>query len=428
MHANDWNLTSFVAVRRGSHFPIQNLPYGRFSTDDDPAVRPCVAIGAFVLDLRVVAAAGALELERSEREIFESADLARLFALGSTGWRRVRAAVSALLRSDNPRLRDDVELRQRALVPMSRATLHLPVEPPGFTDFYASKAHATNVGRMFRDARDALFANWVELPVAYNGRASSVVLSGTPVRRPNGQMRRPGEDRPHFGPTRKLDFELEMAAVVGTGNLLGEPIGIDAAESHIFGLVLLNDWSARDLQQWESQPLGPFAGKSFATSISPWIVTLEALESFRIPAPLQEPEPLEYLCEGTRRGFDIALDVALRVGGTTGSSVIARSNFKYMYWTIAQQLAHHTACGCSMRPGDLLGSGTVSGPDAGSLGCLLELTADGTQPLALGSGESRTYLADGDEVTMTGFCEVANHGIGFGEVCGRISAGAQAAH
>ncbi len=422
LEANDAGLTSFVAVPRGSHFPIQNLPYGTFSTELDLEARPGVAIGEYILDLRAVASAGALALDERERHVFDEPGLTGVLAAGRDGWHRIRERISTLLRSDNARLRDDPALRERALVPAARATLHLPVRPTGYTDFYSSREHATNVGKLFRDPQHALLPNWLELPVAYNGRASSIVPSGTPVRRPSGQTRPPGAQRPSFGPTRALDFELEVAAIVGEGNVLGEPIAVDDAEAHIFGLVLLNDWSARDIQQWEYQPLGPFNSKSFATSISPWIVTLEALEPFRIPGPRQDPEPLEYLRERRRRGFDIALEVALRMKGAGASNVVTRSNAKYVYWSVAQQLAHHTASGCNTLAGDVLATGTISGPEAASLGCLLELTHGGTQPLALADGATRTYLEDDDEVIVTGSCAGPAYRIGFGEVSGRVTA------
>ncbi len=392
-----------------------------FSTEQNRVARPGVAIGEYILDLRAVAAAGALQLDERERHVFDEPGLTGILAAGRAGWRRIRERISTLLRSDTASLRDDSILRAQALVPAARATLHLPVRPAGYTDFYSSREHATNVGKLFRDPQNALLPNWLELPVAYNGRASSIVPSGTPIRRPHGQTRAAGAQRPEFGASRALDFELEVAAIVGEGNVLGEPIAVDDAEAHIFGLVLLNDWSARDLQQWEYQPLGPFNSKSFATSISPWIVTLEALEPFRIPGPRQDPEPLHYLRERQRRGFDIALDVALRYPGARASSIVTRSNFEHVYWSIAQQLAHHTVSGCNTLPGDVLASGTISGPGASSLGCLLELTTGGTQPIVLADGSTRMYLENDDEVIMTGYCAGPAYGIGFGELCGRIT-------
>jgi len=420
MHPNDPALTSFVEVPAGSHFPIQNLPYGVFSTSDAASPRVGVAIGEYVLDLAAAEAAGLLAAAPHGLRVFDRASVNAFLGLGREVWRRVRSRVSELLRADNPELRDDAALRQRALIPLGHATLHLPLEVMGYTDFFSSREHATNTGTMFRDARNALLPNWLELPVAYNGRSSSVVVSGTPVRRPNGQSKAPDAARPTFGPCRKLDLELEMAFIVGEGNALGEPISVDTAEQHIFGLVLMNDWSARDFQQWEAVPLGPFNSKSFATSISPWIVTLDALEPFRLAGPVQDPEPLRYLHQTGEGAFDIQLEMSLRTQDASEAETIARSNFKSLYWSMAQQLAHHTVSGCNTRAGDIMGSGTISGPGAASLGSLLELSANGARPLTLECGAQRTFLEDGDEAILTGWCESAHYRIGFGEVRGRI--------
>ncbi len=420
MHPNDPALRSFVEVPGDAHFPIQNLPYGVFSTPAHPAPRAGVAIGDYVLDLAVLERAGLLAAAPEGRRVFDRARLNDFMALGPATWTKTRARLSELLRRDNPQLRDDARLRRRALVPMTQAELHLPVEIPGYTDFYSSKGHATNVGTMFRDPKNALPPNWLEMPIAYNGRASSVVVSGTPVRRPNGQTKAPDANRPSFGPSRKLDFELETAFIVGQGNALGEPIAVADAERHIFGLVLMNDWSARDIQQWEYVPLGPFNGKSFATSVSPWIVTLEALAPFRAEGPSQEPEPLAYLRQTGRHAFDIELEVRLQAQGDQQATTICRTNFRHLYWSMAQQLAHHTVGGCDTRVGDLMGSGTISGPTPDSFGSLLELSWNGQKPLALSSGKSRAFLADGDEVVITGWCRGEGYRVGFGEVRGRV--------
>jgi fumarylacetoacetase len=276
---------------------------------------------------------------------------------------------------------------------------------------------------MFRDAKNALLPNWLEMPIGYNGRASSVVVSGTPVRRPNGQTKAPNADRPIFGPCRKLDIELETAFVIGDGNALGEPISVAEAERHIFGLVLMNDWSARDIQQWEYVPLGPFISKSFATSISPWVVTLDALEPFRVEGPPQNPEPLAYLRQTGKQAYNVELEVWLRPKGAEQATRISRTNFRYLYWSMAQQLAHHTVTGCNTRTGDLMGSGTISGPTPESFGSLLELTWNGARSLHLVGGGTRTFLEDGDEVSITGWCQGANYRIGFGTVSGRVLAG-----
>ncbi len=418
MELNDPALASFIDVAPDSHFPIQNLPFGIFSSDRDPGRRVGVAIGAFVLDLAELERSGLLLVAGGNGSVFDAPSLNRFLALGRNAWRATRRRISTLLRRDNPELRDDASLREHAFFGMERVRMHLPVEPGGYTDFYSSKEHATNVGAMFREPARALLPNWLELPVAYNGRASSIVVSGTPLRRPCGLIAA-GDERPAFGPTRKLDFELETAFVVGTGNALGEPIALAQAERHIFGLVLMNDWSARDIQQFEYAPLGPFNGKSFGTSISPWIVTLDALEPFRVAGQVQDPLPARYLRQQGARAFDIALEAGVRRHGASRPTRVCRTNFKYLYWSMAQQLAHHTSSGCNTRPGDLMGSGTISGPEAGSQGSLLELTRNGSEPLALDDGTSRTFLEDGDEISISGCCNGA-YRIGFGAVTGRI--------
>jgi fumarylacetoacetase len=421
MHPNDPSLKSFVEVVADSHFPIQNLPFGVFSTDGDPAPRVGVAIGALILDLAVLEDTGLLTAAPTGSRVFNQSSLNAFIALGQVIWRQTRSSISELLRHDSPRLRDDQDLRARALVPMTEATLHLPVEIGGYTDFYSSKEHATNVGMMFRDPKNALLPNWLHLPVGYNGRASSVVVSGTPVRRPSGQTKAPTAEQPSFGPSRKLDIELETAFIVGEGNALGEPIVVGDAERHIFGMVLMNDWSARDIQQWEYVPLGPFNSKGFATSISPWVVTMDALEPFRVEGPAQDPEPLPYLRQDGKASIDLHLEVSLQPEGTAEATTICRTNFKHMYWSMAQQLAHHTVSGCNMRVGDLLGSGTISGPEPDSFGSLLELTWNGQKPLAVAGGSERSFLEDGDDVIITGWCQGDGYRVGFGSVTGQIT-------
>ncbi|TDV34786.1 fumarylacetoacetate hydrolase [Paraburkholderia caballeronis] len=402
-------------------FPIQNLPFGVFSDARDAATRVGVAIGDFVVDLSALAGAGLLTLPAgAPADVFAQPALNGFIALGRAAWRSVRVQLSALLARDTATLRDDAALRERALVPLADATLHLPVEIPGYTDFYSSKEHATNVGSMFRDPKNALLPNWSEMPIGYNGRASSVVVSGTPVRRPNGQLKLPDHERPVFGACRKLDIELETGFVIGRGNALGEPVACAHAEDHIFGMVLLNDWSARDIQQWEYVPLGPFNAKTFATSISPWIVTLDALEPFRVAQPAQEPQPLAYLRHDGDHAFDIALEVRLRAEGANEATTIARTNFRHMYWTMAQQLAHHTVSGCNTRVGDLMGSGTISGPTEDSFGSLLELTWNGKKPLELNGGGARSFIEDGDELTLAGWCQGDGYRVGFGTCVGKI--------
>jgi len=410
---------AFIEVAPDSHFPIQNLPFGIFSTTADPRPRAGVAIGELVLDLAALEEAGLLTVAPAGSRVFDRDTLNAFIALGRPLWTHARSRVGELLSEDHADLRDNAGLRARALVPMREARMHLPVAIGGYTDFYSSKEHATNVGSMFRDPKNALLPNWRHLPVAYNGRASSVVVSGTPIRRPRGQLKMPDAEEPIFGPTRKLDFELETAFIVGEGNALGEPIAVDDAERHIFGLVLMNDWSARDIQQWEYVPLGPFNAKTFATSVSPWIVTLDALAPFRVAGPVQDPHPLPYLVQTGAGGLDLQLEVALASSGGTRAT-ISRTNARHLYWSMAQQLAHHTVSGCNTRVGDLMGSGTISGSTPDSFGSLLELAWNGTRPLALRGGAMRSFLEDGDEVIMTGWCQGDGYRVGFGEVRGEI--------
>jgi fumarylacetoacetase len=411
---------SFVDVAPDSHFPLQNLPYGIFSTQANRAPRAGVAIGSQVLDLAVLEQAGLLSVAPPGGRVFDRATLNAFVALGRAAWTRARRRIGELLSENEPVLRDNATLRTRALVPMADAQLHLPVEIPGYTDFYSSKEHATNVGSMFRDPKNALLPNWVHLPIAYNGRASSVVVSGTPIRRPQGQLKLPDSERPVFGPSRKLDFELETAFIVGEGNALAEAIAVGEAEQHIFGVVLMNDWSARDIQQWEYVPLGPFNSKTFGTSISPWIVTMDALEPFRVAGPAQEPEPLPYLQQSGPHAFDIRLEVSLAPAGGKATT-LCRTNARHLYWSMAQQLAQHTVSGCNTRIGDLMGSGTISGAEHDAWGSLLELAWNGQKPIELSSGAKRSFLEDGDEVVMTGWCQGDGHRVGFGEVRGAIA-------
>jgi fumarylacetoacetase len=420
MNPNDPKLRSFVTVARDSHFPIQNLPYGVFVTPANYTPRIGVAIGDYVLDLAAVEQAGLLDVLPGER-LFNRPTLNPFIERGPDAWRRAREAISELLRQENARLRDDALLRARALVPQSAARMLMPLTIPGYTDFYSSKEHATNVGSLFRDPAHALLPNWLYVPIAYNGRASSIVVSGTPVLRPNGQKKRPDAPQPAFGPCEKLDFELEMAFIVGVGNALGEPIPIASAPSQVFGMVLMNDWSARDLQQWEYIPLGPFNSKTFATSISPWVVTMDALEPFRVDGPVQDPPPLPYLATSGPQAYDIHLEAAIAPAGHPATT-ICRTNFRTMYWSIAQQLAHHTVSGCNTRVGDLMGSGTISGSAPDSYGSLLELTRNGTRPLTLAAGGVRRFLEDDDEVILSGYAQARDYRVGFGEVKGRVVA------
>jgi fumarylacetoacetase len=417
-HPNDPGLRSFIPLDAESDFPIQNLPYGIFSTAALQTPRVGVAIGEYVLDL--------WELEQdcrlnvSDLGIFSASTLNPFMALGPKVWARTRARISELLRHDNDELRDNQTLRARALVPMAQAKLQMPISVSGFTDFYSSKEHATNVGVMFRGKDNALQPNWLHMPIGYNGRASTVVVSGTKVRRPRGQLKPPNAELPDFGPCKRLDFELEMGVVIGQASPMGEMLTEARAEEMIFGFVLLNDWSARDVQQWEYVPLGPFQAKAFATSISPWVVTREALQPFQLNGPKQDPMPLPYLRQARPNNYDLELDVGLRAASMNKPSRICRTNFKYMYWSSLQQLMHHASSGCAMNVGDLLGSGTISGPEKGQRGSLLEISWNGTEPIELAKGIARTFLEDGDSLVIRGWCQGDGYRIGFGEAEGTI--------
>ncbi|MBU8690817.1 fumarylacetoacetase [Priestia megaterium] len=414
-------MKSFIEVNPESHFPIQNLPYGVFRPLSGGEPRIGVAIGDYVLDLSVLDAAGHFAMTAvNKKEVFKQPSLNAFMALGSKVWHEVRRQIQNLLHEDISTLRDNEILRNKALHHQKNVEMLLPAQIGDYTDFYASKEHATNVGIMFRGKENALMPNWTHLPVGYHGRASSVVLSGTDVRRPQGQMKPLDKTTPLFGPSRQLDMELEMGWFIGPGNEKGETISLRDAEDQIFGLVLVNDWSARDIQSWEYQPLGPFLAKNFATSISPWVVPIEALEPFRVAQPRQEPEPLPYLQTDGAGSFDIHLEVHLQGEGMKNPQPICASNFRYLYWTMAQQIAHHTIGGCNLRPGDLLASGTISGPEKGMRGSLLELTWRGNEPIHLENGEERVWLEDGDKLIMTGWCQGEGYRIGFGEVTGRI--------
>ncbi|XP_077173656.1 fumarylacetoacetase [Paroedura picta] len=411
---------SFVPVDANSDFPIQNLPYGVFSTRDQPRHRIGVAIGNQVLDLSAVKHLFNGPILSKHPHVFDQPVLNHFMRLGWEAWKEARAFLQKLLSANEPTLRDNVELRKSAFVPQTSAIMHLPADIRDYTDFYSSWQHATNVGIMFRGRENALMPNWLHLPVGYHGRASSIVISGTAIRRPLGQMRPNDDQPPVFGPCKLLDLELEMAFFVGPGNRLGEAIPIHEAHKHIFGMVLMNDWSARDIQRWEYVPLGPFLGKSFGTTISPWVVTMEALQPFALPNPIQDPKPLPYLCDDQPYTFDVNLFVAIKGEGMSKPATICKSNFKHMYWTMKQQLAHHTINGCNLSPGDLLASGTISGPDPENFGSMLELSWKGTKAIDLGNGQSRKFLQDGDEVIMTGYCQGDGYRVGFGDCSGKV--------
>jgi fumarylacetoacetase len=423
LHPNDPALKSWIDVPTKSDFPIQNLPFGIFrhrTSAVQSTPRVGVAIGKYVLDLQVLSELNYFkELVGLDKTVFSRPILNDFIALGKPVSRAVRARVSELLRADNPTLREQYDHRKRAFIYQTEAELLMPIKVGDYTDFYSSIEHATNVGKMFRDPANALLPNWRHLPVGYHGRASSIVISGTNIHRPKGQSKPADAESPVFGPSKQLDFELEMAFVVGKATQLGESIPANEAEDYIFGLMLFNDWSARDIQAWEYVPLGPFLGKNFASSISPWVVTLDALEPFRTAGPEQEPPVLPYLQTTGDHHFDIHLEVAIQPDKRAEKRV-GRSNFKSMYWSMSQQLAHHTVNGCNVNVGDLNASGTISGPTPDSYGSMLELSWKGTKPIPMADGSERKFLLDHDSVIMRGYAEKAGVRIGFGEVKGKI--------
>ncbi len=423
MSTIDKNLTSFIDIAADSDFSIHNLPYGIFSDAKDATGnnnrRAGVAIGEQVLDLSILEAEGLLSLTGGP--YFDQPTLNAFIDSGRDNWTKARTTIQTLLSADNDTLRDNKDLQVKALFKQADVTMHLPVHVPGFTDFYSSKEHATNVGTMFRDPKNALLANWTEMPVGYNGRASTVIVSGTDVIRPSGQLKPNPDERPIFSPCKRLDFELETAFIVGRGNNIGQPIAVDEANDHIFGMVLLNDWSARDIQKWEYVPLGPFNAKTFASEVSPWIVTMDALAPFKTACPTQEPKPLAYLNEkDSNNSFDINLSVELLPENSDEATVVCETNFKYMYWSMAQQLTHHTITGCKVEVGDMMGSGTISGPTPDSYGSMLEIAWNATKPVTLKGGETRSFIEDGDTVIMKGYSEKDGIRVGFGEVRGKV--------
>src|SRR5256886_4843206 len=413
-------LRSFIEVSADSHFPIQNLPFGVFQPKQGKP-RVGVAIGDLIVDLSVLEKLDHFRSQEfQDQKVFLEDSLNRFLALGRPAWQKTRKILQHLLSTETPRLRDDPRLRKKVFHAQKDVVLKLPVRIGNYTDFYSSYHHAHNVGTMLRGPENALMPNWKWLPVAYHGRASSIVISGTEVNRPRGQTKTPESSAPGFGPSRSLDFELETAFLIGPGNKLGTPVPIERAEDHIFGIVLMNDWSARDIQTWEYQPLGPFLAKNFCTSISPWVVTLEALEPFRKNLSAQDPAPLSYLKRANDFTFDIQLEAHLQTARMRQPQTITRTNFQNLYWSIVQQLAHHTVNGCNLQPGDLLASGTISGPTEESRGCMLELTWRGQNPLKLPNAQTRKWLEDGDTLCITGWGQGEGFRVAFGEVSGRI--------
>ncbi len=412
--ANNPSLTSWLDIPKDSDFPIQNLPYGIFSTEEK-SPRAGVAIGDFILDLSELQSVQLLNDLGLPDRIFDHPILNEFMDLGKAVTVPVRERLSQLLQKDNRELQGNDQLREKALIPMNKATMHLPIRVGDYTDFYSSESHATNVGTMFRDPDNALLPNWKHIPVGYHGRASSIVVSETPLHRPKGQTLEPEAQIPIFGPSKRVDFELEMAFITCGGNKLGDNISINETANHIFGFTIFNDWSARDIQKWEYVPLGPFLAKNFGSSMSPWIVTYEALEPYKVAGPKQEPEVLPYLKFEGNFHYDIQLEVGISAEGGE-EKVVTKSNFKHMYWNVAQQLAHHTINGCNINTGDVYASGTISGPQEGSYGSMLEIAWKGTKPVKMPDGTERKFVNDNDTVAMRGYGVKNDIRIGFGEV------------
>lgn len=411
------SLRSWVPIPTDSDFPIQNLPFGIIQrAGQEPHV--AVAIGDYAADLKIIADHGFFDDLDINKSVFNQPVLNPFIALGKQKTLQVRERIAQILDANFEEW-DASELAPFFLFPQTDVETLLPLQIGDYTDFYSSIEHATNVGKMFRDPDNALLPNWRHLPVGYHGRASSIVVSGTDIHRPKGQLMPPGAEKPIFGPSMRMDFELELAFVIGRATQLGQTVPVTEAEDYIFGMILFNDWSARDIQQWEYVPLGPFLGKSFASTISPWVVPIEALEPFRVQGPVQDPTPLPYLNSSKPHNFDIALEVWIQPENGTATRV-CQSNFKYMYWNMAQQLAHHTSNGCNLKVGDLCASGTISGPTPNSYGSMLELAWKGTQPITLEDGSTRTFLLDGDTVIIKGWAQQESLRIGFGEARGKI--------
>ncbi len=414
LSANNPDRTSWLHVDKNSDFPIQNIPFGVFLTRDD-IITIGTRIGDTAIDLGALHQLGYFDGIPLTDDIFLQDTLNDFIADGRKTWRLVRNRIAEIFDSGNESLKNNKKNKEIVLFRLDEIEMKLPVQIGDYTDFYASKEHATNVGTMFRGEENALMPNWLHLPVGYHGRSSSIIPSGIPVHRPKGQTLPAGAEKPVFGPSKLVDFELEMAFITTDANDLGEPIPIEEAEEYIFGLVLFNDWSARDIQKWEYVPLGPFLGKNFASSISPWIVTLDALAPFRVDTPKQNPKPLKYLQFKGKKSIDINLEASIQPKSAK-ETVVSRSNFKYMYWNMAQQLAHHTVNGCPINSGDMMGSGTISGPTPDSYGSMLELSWKGEKTIKMKDGTERKFINDYDTVIMRGHCENDGTRIGFGEV------------
>lgn len=407
------DMNSWLTIPENSDFSIHNLPYGMFDLNGVPTAG--VAIGDYIINLKACAESGMLDSSGIDPKVFESPVLNDFIAEGKNKTKAVRNILQNQLKERSSILHLN---RSKLMVDRFGTAMHMPVHIGDYTDFYSSIEHATNVGKMFRPD-NPLLPNWKHIPVGYHGRSSSIVISGTDIHRPKGQLMPPDAEAPIYAESKRMDFELEMAFIIGKATGLGDTISTSNAEDHIFGMVAFNDWSARDIQKWEYVPLGPFLGKNFGSTISPWIIPMEALEPFRTAGPEQDPKPLPYLeCEGDR-AFDIKLEVSI-TPDSGEENIVCRSNFKYMYWNMAQQLAHHTVNGCNVNIGDMMASGTISGPGKGSFGSMLEISWGGKEPITLSDGSTRTFINDNDTVQVKAFCEKGDVRIGFGECKGKI--------
>lgn len=408
-------MNTWIEIPKNSDFSIYNLPFGIFSTNKN-SKRVGVAIGNNIIDLFACNELDIFKDLKINNNVFENNFLNDFINLGKNTTNKVREIIQQQLTDESSK----IKMSSVVIIPMNEAEMHLPVKVGDYTDFYSSIEHATNIGSMFRDPSNPLLPNWRHLPVGYHGRASSIIVSGIDIFRPKGQVIPLDSDKPVFTSSKRIDFELEMGYIIGKQSPLGSSITTDDADNYIFGKVLFNDWSARDIQKWEYVPLGPFLGKSFASSISPWVVTIEALDNFRVAGPIQNPEVLDYLKFNGLKNYDINLSVSILPEKTNIETIVCKSNFKYMYWNMSQQIAHHTINGCNLNVGDMMASGTISGKSKDSYGSMLELSWGGKKNIELNDGSSRTFIEDYDSVIMRGYCEKDNIRVGFGEVKSKL--------
>ena len=408
-------MNTWIEIPKNSDFSIYNLPFGIFSTNKN-SKRVGIAIGNNIIDLLACNELDIFKDLNINNNVFENNFLNDFINLGKNKTNKVREIIQQQLTDESSK----IKMSSVVIIPMNEAEMHLPVKVGDYTDFYSSIEHATNIGSMFRDPSNPLLPNWKHLPVGYHGRASSIIVSGIDIFRPKGQVMPLDSDKPVFTSSKRIDFELEMGYIIGKNSSLGSSITTDDADNYIFGKVLFNDWSARDIQKWEYVPLGPFLGKSFASSISPWVVTIEALDNFRVAGPIQNPEVLDYLKFNGLKNYDINLSVSILPEKTNIETIVCKSNFKYMYWNMSQQIAHHTINGCNLNVGDMMASGTISGKSKDSYGSMLELSWGGKKNIELNDGSSRTFIEDYDSVIMRGYCEKDNIRVGFGEVKSKL--------